>query len=437
MSASTRKTKGPSHAAKTTPAAAKMNRAAAAKAAGALGEVNPADPGGYEPDLPAALQRVMQMLAIPGKSGEETAIAAFVKQELLAAGASPADIAHDKAHKQSPLGGAIGNLIFRLPGTVRAPRRLLMAHLDTVPICVGAKPKIDGDFIHSADPQTGLGADDRAGAASVLTAAVEILKRRLPHPPLTFFWPIQEEVGLFGSRHAELKMLGGPKLAFNWDGGTPEKLTVGATGAYRLEIVVHGIPSHAGVAPENGVSAIVLAALAIADLMRNGWHGLVLKGKQRGTTNVGVIQGGDATNVVTERLRIKAEARSHDPAFRDRLLAEITRAFERAAKELKNAAGKRGSVALESRLDYESFRLADDEPCVLAAEAALAGIGLTPQRGISNGGLDANWLSARGIPTVTMGCGQMNAHTNLERLQIPAFYSACRVALRLATATER
>ena len=68
-----------------------------------------------------------------------------------------------------------------------------------------------------------------------------------------------------------------PKLAFNFDGGDVDKLTVGATGGERLDITIEGIPSHAGVAPEQGVSAITIASLAIASLHEDGWHGLVEK----------------------------------------------------------------------------------------------------------------------------------------------------------------
>ncbi|MDX1963207.1 MAG: M20/M25/M40 family metallo-hydrolase [Pirellulales bacterium] len=396
----------------------------------------PVEQGGYEPDLVAAVSRVLGLLAIPGKSGEESAIAAAVKQELLAAGADPAAIHFDKTDQHSPHGGACGNLIFKLAGTHKSPRRMLVAHLDTVPICVGTRPAREGHIIRSANPATGLGADNRAGVAVLLTAAVEILTRRLPHPPLTFLWTVQEEVGLYGARFADLKLLSQPKLAFNWDGGPPARLTIGATGAYRLEITVTGLASHAGVAPEAGVSAIAIASLAIADLTRNGWHGLVVKGRKRGTTNVGVIHGGEATNVVCDCVRIRAEARSHDPVFRERLVREITRAFNNAARELTSATGQRGRVAVESRLDYESFLLVEESPPVQAAAYAIAGLGLTPVGHVGNGGLDANWLSARGIPTVTLGCGQRQIHTTGETLDLEDFETACRLALRLATVSE-
>ncbi len=391
--------------------------------------------GSPEPDLRAAQKLVLALMAIPGKSGEESQVRQYIVDQLRKAGASAAAIRSDQAHKHTPLDGEVGNLVFRLPGTLRAPRRLLMAHMDTVPLCVGSKPVVQGDTVRSGKP-TGLGADDRAGCAVVLTAALEILRRKLPHPPLTFFWPVQEEVGLFGARHANLALLGKPRLAFNWDGGAAEKLTIGATGAFRLQIVITGLASHAGGAPEQGVSAITIAGLAIAELSAGGWLGDVRQGDRRGTSNIGVIHGGAATNVVTDHVELKAEARSHDPKFRKEIVAAFEQAFRGAAAAVRSVAGATGKVAIDCRHDYEAFKLPDNEPCVLAAERAVRATGGTPFRFVSNGGLDANWLSQRGIPTVTMGCGQKNPHTVSEQLDLPAFRHACRIALRLATEAE-
>jgi tripeptide aminopeptidase len=153
----------------------------------------------------------------------------------------------------------------------------------------------------------------------------------------------------------------------------------------------------------------------------------------RGTSNVGVIQAGAATNVVAESATVRAEARGHDPAFRERIVKAIEKAFTAAAKKVKSVDGKTGKVAVAGRLDYEAFRLADDEPCVAAAVDAVEAIGKTPRLEISNGGLDANWMAANGIPTVTLGCGQMEIHTTKEQLDLDAFEAACTVALRLAT----
>jgi tripeptide aminopeptidase len=199
----------------------------------------------------------------------------------------------------------------------------------------------------------------------------------------------------------------------------------------------HGRSAHAAAAPEDGVNAIAIASLAVAELHREGWHGQIHKGRRTGTSNVGVIRGGEATNVVTPYVELRAEARSHDPAFRARIVRAIERAFRKAARSVRNREGVRGQVRFNGRLEYESFRLADDEPCVLTAEGAVRAVGGKPVRAIANGGLDANWMTARGIPTVSLGCGQKNAHTTEERLNLVEFHRACRIALCLATATEQ
>jgi tripeptide aminopeptidase len=388
-----------------------------------------------EPDLKAALDLAMQLMAIEGTSGHERGVHDFISRKLVEAGLPRSAMRTDNAHRHTPIKGEIGNLVVRFPGTQRGERRLLMAHMDTVPLCVGSQPILKGGIVRSADKRTGLGADDRAGCAVVLTAALEILRRKLPHPPLTFFWPVQEEIGLYGAHFANLRLLGGPKLAFNWDGGPANKLGVGATGAYRISIEVHGLASHAGVAPEKGVSAIAIAGLAIADLQQGGWLGDVRQGNKRGTANIGIVRGGNATNVVTDHVHLKAEARSHDPRFRRQMLRAIDDAFGRAAKSVKNSEGVTGKIELASRLDYEAFHLDDDEPCVVAAATAVRATGGDPLRAVGNGGLDANWMTAHGIPTVTLGCGQQNVHTTSETLNVAEFERACRVALRLATAS--
>ncbi len=383
--------------------------------------------------LDQAVELAMQLMAIPGASGNEADVADFVRRRLRMAGAPTTAILEDSAPKQSPMAGKTGNLVLKLPGTYRAPRRLLMAHLDTVPICVGSQPVRKAGRIVSANPQSGLGADDRAGVAVTLHTAMQILRYRVPHPPLTFLWTVQEEIGLQGARHLRLSSLGTPKLAFNWDGGAPQKLTIGATGGYRLKIDVRGVASHAGNAPEHGVSAIAIASLAIAELHRKGWHGRVTKRGKTGTTNIGIIQGGSATNVVNDHVLLQAEARSHDPKFRRELVRRIESGFRSAAKAVRNEKGTCGKVSFSGQLDYESFRLDEQEPAVLAAARALRQLNLQPLLAVTNGGLDANWMTARGIPTVSLGCGQIKQHTVKEALDLHGFRQACQVAWLLAT----
>jgi tripeptide aminopeptidase len=359
------------------------------------------------PSEPQAIELLMQLLALSGPSGAEQPVADYIVGKLKAS------------------------------GTVKAPRRMLVAHMDTVPLCAGARPVRRSRQIRAADSSTALGGDDRSGCAVLLTTCLEILEQGLPHPPLTFLWTVQEEAGLHGARNVRVPMLKSPKLAFNWDGGPANRVVLGATGGYRMNITVEGVASHAGVHPERGVSAIAVASLAIADLVENGWHGLIERAGKRGTSNVGMICGGSATNVVTDRVELRAEARSHDPKFRGRIVREMERAFAKAAKSVRNVDGATGRATVIGRLDYESFKLSMKEPSVEAAVAALNAEGLAPEYTIANGGLDANWLTAHGIPTVTLGCGQNNIHTVDEWLDLDEFQKACRIALRIATVAPR
>lgn len=389
---------------------------------------------------PRAAQLVMDLMGVPGQSCEESEIAANVTQRLVNAGADAKAIAHDSAHRRTPRPGEVGNLIFKLPGTgalKRAPRRMLSAHLDTVPVCIGAQPKRQGDVVTSS-ANTGLGADNRAGCSVLLNTALELLEHpELSHPPLTFCWFVQEEIGLQGSHAVTLSKLGDPQLAFNWDGGAPAKLTIGATGGIRMEIEIEGIASHAGGAPERGVSALVIASLAIADLQRAGWHGDIHRDGKHGTSNIGVVQGGVATNVVADRALVRVECRSHHRGFRNRIEREIRQAFTRAAKELKNVEGKRGQVQIDSRLDYDSFLLKTNAPCVREAERAARSLGLDPQHAVANGGVDANWTTKHGIPTVTLGCGQRNQHMVTEELIVSEYLQACQIAMQIVLPPQK
>ena len=379
-----------------------------------------------------AVQSVLELMAIPGKSGEEAEVVAYLRRRLREAGVPASSILADCVNRRSPAGGDTGNLIVKFPGSRRGPRRLLMAHIDTVPLCVGCKPVQEGAFIRPRSRGTALGADDRAGASLLLQTVCEILRTGLPHPPLTFLWSVQEEIGLYGVRYASLGKLGKPRLCFNWDGGAPNTVVVGATGGYAMDIVIDGVASHAGAHPDDGVSAVAIAGLAIAELVQNGWHGLIVKEENTGTSNIGVIVGGSATNVVAPTVRLQAEARSHSARFRRRIVAEFRRAFVNAAKRVTNTQKQAGQVTFNAALKYESFRLPLTEPCVQAAMDAVRSIGLEPGAAICNGGLDANWMMAHGLPTVTLGCGQQGAHTVDEALHIDSYLQACRVALAIA-----
>ena len=380
-----------------------------------------------------ATKLLTSLLKIPGLSGEEQLVSEFISESLVDAGISSNYLKSDNANRRSVFGGLAGNLVLKLPGNQRGPRKLFVSHMDTVPVCRGARPVQRGDRIVAAGTDTGLGGDNRAGVAVLLSTALQIAKHDLPHPPITFLWTVQEEVGMFGARHVSLGMLGKPKMAFNWDGRLSSNIAIGSIGCYRMAIEVQGVASHAGISPETGVNAIGIASLAISDLIANGWHGNISKGRNSGTCNVGVIDGGESTNVVTDYVHVRMEARSHSKSFLNRIIQEVEKAFERACKQLKTRQGIVGKVEIQGRSDYESFLLPKSDSSVKAASRAIKYVGEEPTYSVTNGGLDANWLTARGIPTATLGCGQLNVHTVDEEIDLAQFHQARRIAMHLAT----
>ncbi|MEM6779501.1 MAG: M20/M25/M40 family metallo-hydrolase [Planctomycetota bacterium] len=284
----------------------------------------------------------------------------------------------------------------------------------------------------------GLGGDDRAGCAAIASAILERIRFQAANPtaklpPAVILFLIQEEVGLEGARHISVDKIGRVDRGFNFDGGTMEMIRHGAIGGERIDIVVTGHASHAGVAPEKGVSAITIASLAIARLHADGWLGKVERDGGVGTSNVGVIQGGDATNVVTPSLQLRAEARSHDGTFRTRIVNEMRQAFLSASEQVTDTMGRCGGIQWSSHVDYEAFALPDQHPSVQAAQAALMEMGYHPQCKVADGGLDANWLFKHGIEAVTLGCGQAAIHTVDETLRIDHFLDACSLATSFVT----
>jgi len=312
----------------------------------------------------------MDLLAVEGVSGEEGRVAELVREKLIAAGCSARWIGHDRAHKKIGSGWQVGNLIVKIPGTVRAPRRLFSGHLDTVPLCRGAVPVRRKGRIESKG-ETALGGDNRTAVGAIVTMVEVLLASDAPRPPITLLLTVGEEVGLRGAREVDPKRLGNPAIGFNVDGGDPAKLITGAIGADRWEAHVYGRSSHAGVHPEEGVSSIVIASRAIADVTARGFFGKVSKGKRAGASNVGVVRGGETTNQVTDYVYLKGECRSHSAPFLRQITAAYERALQRAARSVKSVDGITGRVEFEAKRDYDAFRMSSRSEPVQRAMRAL------------------------------------------------------------------
>ncbi len=389
-------------------------------------------------DVAAAENHLMRFLSVEGITGQEKNIGLAVVDALKAIGVPEKAIRFDDANKRIPLPTETGNLIVDIAGTRPGPRLLFSTHLDTVPLCAGAKPRREGDRIVS-DGTTALGGDARTGVAVLVVVAETLIRNNLPHPPITLLFTVREESGLHGARELNPADLHGAAMCVNVDGQMASDLIVGAVGQENWEVEIVGRASHAGVAPEKGISATLVGAVALAEARNNGWFGKVVKSDGRGTSNVGIFGGkdnkpaGDATNVVTDYAFIKGEARSPEATFATKIATGYKEAFARAQSEVTDDQGHKAEVKFSHKPSYPPFELGKDTPIVKRATRALQMLGIEPVYVFSNGGLDANWLDKHGVPTITIGAGQAEIHTIKEYVNLKEYEKGCRLGVLMAT----
>jgi len=389
-------------------------------------------------DAKAAEAHLLRFLAVDGVTGEEQAIADAVIDELVKVGVPKSAIRFDDSNTRIPLPTQTGNLIVDLPATAEGPHILFSTHLDTVPLCRGAKPKVEGRRVVS-DGTTALGGDNRTGCGVLVSLAETLIKHKLPHPKITLLFTVREESGLHGARELNPKDLGGAVMCINVDSQKPDDLIIGAVGQENWEVEITGRAAHAGLAPDKGISATLVGALGLANARRDGWFGKIEKANGHGTSNVGIFGGkdgkaaGDATNVVTDYAWMRGEARSPELSFAAEIAEAFGRAFEEARQAVKATDGAMAEVKYTHVKAYPPFRLADDSPAVTRAAKALEALGLKPKLVFSPGGLDANWLDKHGIPTVTIGAGQREVHTVKEYVELDEYVTGCKIAVLAAT----
>jgi len=283
-------------------------------------------------------------------------------------------------------------------------RLLVACHRDRVVPGAGVRPQRVGEYIVS-DGSTVLGADDVAGLAAVLEGVAAVRERGLPHPPLEVVFSVAEELSLLGIEQFDTGRINS-RCGFVLDASGPVgEIVVTAPEQVRLSAVIHGRAAHAGIAPEEGVSAIQIAATAIARMK-------LLRIDGETTANIGSIHADGPTNIVPDRCVLDAEARSTDPARLALQVAQMRAELEDAARE----AGGRAEVSVVS--NYRSYRLEPTAAPVRRADAAARRLGLPVRHRSTGGGSDANVLNERGVPTAVLCCGFEKVHTCEERMAV-------------------
>jgi tripeptide aminopeptidase len=354
-----------------------------------------------------------ELCSIASPFGRERAVADRVAEELRALGL---EVQEDDAGAQ--IGGEAGNLLARLPG--RGERTVLLcAHLDTVPHEGDVEPVlVDGAWESAGD--TILGADNKATVAIMLALAHRAAVEGTP-VGVELLFTVGEENGLQGAKAFDVSKLRS-EIGYVYDHASPiGEIVVASPTFYRLQARFRGQAAHAGVRPEDGRSAIVAAAKAIA-AMRLG------RIDPETTANVGNIHGGaDGTNIVPERCTLLAEARSLSETTADRVISEmVDRCYDAANDPICDC-----DLDVSVERLFRGYRHKASAPTVVAAEAALRSCGYTPTRITTGGASDANALVAGGLLCTNLANGTERNHEPTERMTQAALQGMLDVTFAL------
>ena len=276
----------------------------------------------------------------------------------------------------------------------------------------GIKPIIKDGVVYS-DGTTILGGDDKAGIAAIMEALEIIKEKNIPHGDIEISFSIYEEGGLHGAKNLDYSKIKS-KLGFVFDsGGQPGHIAVQGPGQNKIDVKFIGKEAHAGVAPENGISAIQMASEAISNMK-------LLRIDEETTANIGSIKGGEATNIVTPIVEVVAESRSLDG---EKLKVQT----DHMVKCCKDAADKfGGQVEIKVSNVYTEFKVDKEDEIVKMVIKACHNLGLDPITTTTGGGSDTNVFNQKGIQAVNLGMGGRRAHTLEEHVYIEELEDTAR-----------
>ena len=348
---------------------------------------------------------LIDLIRIDSPSGEEDAIDREVTSRLSGLGLA---VGHD----------SYNNLIAKLPGD--GPPLLLSAHLDTVEPGRGIDPVIDGEVLRSSGA-TILGGDCKAGVAIVLEALAAVLEAGGGHRALEVVFTRHEEGGLVGARHLDFDQLTA-KTGIVFDGeGPPNRVTVAAPSQSVVTAQIQGRAAHAGLEPENGLSAILIAA----DILNRLPLGRI---DSETTANIGRMEAGLKRNIIPEQAMLDGEFRSRNNDKLRWMDRQFRKVFDEAAVRYPEA-----HISLDIENTYRAYNVGADDPAVSVIGRALSGLDLRLMLEASGGGSDANIFIERGITALPVGIGVRSFHTTWETALLPEVFQGaqmCEAAVR-------
>lgn len=313
------------------------------------------------------------------------------------------------------------NMLVRIPEyqSFNPESILLSAHLDTIEPTDAIQVNQSNGRI-STDGSTILGADDKSGIVIIQEIISTLLEESLPHPAIEIAFSVEEEIHLLGSKDFPVELISARKGIVLDSDGDAGIITYCAPSHFSFESTIHGIPAHAGMEPEKGKSAIVMASNIIQQLPLG-------RIDFETTSNIGIIKGGKATNIVAEECFFNGEVRSRSEAKLQVISSYITSIFSKKQEGYK--------IDFHSHKPYTAYHLDPESEFIHSLANSAREIGLSPSVVGSGGGSDANIYNEKieGMQCVVISCGMMKAHTHQEYIDMLNLHKTTQWLLRFLT----
>lgn len=278
------------------------------------------------------------------------------------------------------------------------------SHMDTVTPGNGIEPIIEDGVIRSKG-NTVLGGDDKSGISAVMEAVRVIKENNYAHKTIELAFTVYEEGGLHGSKNYDMSYIQSNHAIVLDSGGPIGTIITSAPGQQNLKVTITGRPAHAGLAPEEGINALTVAADAIMNMT-------LARIDEETTANIGVVHGGQATNIVMPELYIEGEARSLDDVKLAKQVEHMESIFKAAAEKHE------AQIEIISTRAYNAYKIADDNAHVASIKEAFESINISPFTKSTGGGSDANVFNEKGLTTVNLSTGMSKVHTTEEFIKV-------------------
>ena len=304
-------------------------------------------------------------------------------------------------------------------GSAKAPM-LFIGHMDTVfkHGTVSENPfRIDEEgYAHGPGVL-----DMKAGVVIALYAVRALMDAGYTDRPVKIVLAGDEENLHMRSNAREVlfQEVAGCYAAFNFETGYPnEHFVVGRNGGGIVEIAVHGVSAHSGLAPEKGRSAIVEASHKIIEIESQTD---IPRGR---LMNCGIVSGGLGENTVPDSCKIRVGIRFPSTQVKDEIMEILQKAADHSTVP---------DTWAELKVDM-FMDCMDDTPDVYAlfehvkqtaADCGYGAIECFRVGSVSDSGITVT----AGVPTLCgMGARGTGNHTPNEVAQVESLYERCVLA---------